>query len=365
MGRAVGAAQSARRSRGRDQSEPRDVELRAEDAAAARKGRTRKSIYTTWDLPVTSRPHDTRIGKDGLIYFNHFNDNAIGRLDPKTGETKEWRWPYRAKQGSFAPTGARTLMGPDHEGPLLHRQPGAGRPGRLRSGHGDSSRFENPPGGGEMMDVSGSHVDGHGWRVRGRRRLPDQSRDLGVTRRSRARGRSTPTTSLPIRRTTCTAPARNSQLRLEAWTDHDAAGRLLRHPGAAAQRGRPSARGMRRGITDEQDRLWWGGYDGNFVGMLDPRRPAGKEITLYPMPPWFFPYDAHHDDGLHVDRRHLRRSRRAVERRRRASGTTTCCRSRPTSATSICSRPRQAACQGCGSATRIRRRSRWSSRSRR
>ena len=68
--------------------------------------------------------------------------------------------------------------------------------------------------------------------------------------------------------------------------------------------------GMRRGITDAQDRLWWGGYDGNFVGMLDPRQPAGREMKLYPVPfPWFFPYDAHHDNasytwtaGIYADR---------------------------------------------------------------
>ena len=67
--------------------------------------------------------------------------------------------------------------------------------------------------------------------------------------------------------------------------------------------------GMRRGKADGQDRLWWGGFDGNFVGMLDPRQPAGKEMTLYPMPPWFFPYDAHHDGrgytwtgGIYADR---------------------------------------------------------------
>ncbi|HZL93913.1 MAG TPA: carboxypeptidase regulatory-like domain-containing protein, partial [Vicinamibacterales bacterium] len=80
------------------------------------KGKETEVIYTTFDLPATARPHDTRIAADGSIWFNHFNDNAIGRLDPKTGETKEWRWPYRAKEGSFAPTGARTLMGPDKQG---------------------------------------------------------------------------------------------------------------------------------------------------------------------------------------------------------------------------------------------------------
>ena len=40
------------------------------------KGKETQVIYTTWDLPVTSRPHDTRIGPDGSIWYNHFNDNA-------------------------------------------------------------------------------------------------------------------------------------------------------------------------------------------------------------------------------------------------------------------------------------------------
>src|SRR5262245_45521236 len=71
------------------------------------KGKETEVVYTTWDLPATARPHDTRIAADGMIWFNHFNDNAIGRLDPKTGAVKEWHWPYRAKEGSFQPTGAR------------------------------------------------------------------------------------------------------------------------------------------------------------------------------------------------------------------------------------------------------------------
>ena len=68
--------------------------------------------------------------------------------------------------------------------------------------------------------------------------------------------------------------------------------------------------GMRRGITDSQDRLWWGGYDGGFIGLLDPRKPAGEQMKLYPVPsPFFFPYDAHYDEqgftwtgGIYSDR---------------------------------------------------------------
>jgi streptogramin lyase len=80
------------------------------------KGKETQVVYTSYELPVTMRPHDTRIGLDGSIWFNHFDDNAIGRLNPKTGEVKVWRWPNRAKPGSFEPTGARTMMGPDKQG---------------------------------------------------------------------------------------------------------------------------------------------------------------------------------------------------------------------------------------------------------
>jgi sugar lactone lactonase YvrE len=34
------------------------------------KGKETQVIYTTWELPVTMRPHDTRIGLDGSIWFN-------------------------------------------------------------------------------------------------------------------------------------------------------------------------------------------------------------------------------------------------------------------------------------------------------
>src|SRR5690606_20301642 len=33
-------------------------------------GRATDVIYTTWDLPPTARPHDTRIAADGSIWFN-------------------------------------------------------------------------------------------------------------------------------------------------------------------------------------------------------------------------------------------------------------------------------------------------------
>jgi streptogramin lyase len=269
------------------------------------RGKETQVIYTTWDLPVTSRPHDTRIGKDGLVYFNHFNDNAIGRLDPRTGETKEWRWPYRGDKTTFAPTGARTLMGPDAKGRFyIGNQAQGGLV--IFDPSTETFRFETPPGGGEMMDVSASHVDGYGWRVGGgaAHRINIETFESTAVKGPR------PLVAYDIAADTKNnlyGSARNGEY---VWKVDAKTLQATYFDIPAAPRGVGGLTGgMRRGITDAQDRLWWGGYDGNFVGMLDPRRPAGEQMKLYPMPPWFFPYDAHHDDvrytwtaGIYADR---------------------------------------------------------------
>ena len=270
------------------------------------RGRETQVIYTTWDLPVTYRPHDTRMGPDGWIWFNHFNDNAIGRLNPRTGETQQWRWEYRAPQGSFAPTGARTLMGPDAKGRwYIGNQAQGGLV--VFDPATESFRFADPPGGGEMMDVSASHVDGHGWRVGGgaAHRINLETFESTAFKGER-----------PLFAYDIAADSQNNlygagRASTHVWRVDARTGRVAYYDIPGAPRGVGGiGGGMRRGITDAQDRLWWGGFDGNFVGLLDPRKPAGQEMTLYPVPmPWFFPYDAHYDDvrytwtaGINADR---------------------------------------------------------------
>jgi virginiamycin B lyase len=255
------------------------------------KGKETEVIYTTWDLPVTARPHDTAIAADGSIWFNHFNDNAIGRLDPKTGATKQWRWPYRSKD-SFEPTGARTLMGPDKKGRFyIGNQAQDGLV--VFDPATETFTYPDVPGGGEMMDVSGSRADGYGWRAG-----PDAYKiDLETWAVTTVKG------SKPLARYDIAADSKNNLYgagrgstyvwRIDAKTldvkyyDIPATPRGVGGIGG----------GMRRGKTDGQDRLWWGGFDGNFVGVVDPKQPAGQEVKLYAVPfPWFFPYDAHNDD---------------------------------------------------------------------
>lgn len=270
------------------------------------KGKETQVIYTTWELPVTMRPHDTRIGLDGAIWFNHFNDNALGRLDPKTGAVKVWRWPYRAKQGSFEPTGARTMMGPDKQGKFyIGNQAQSGVV--VFDPSTEKFEFRDPPGGGEMIDVSASGVDGFGWRTGGGGAYRIDLKTWEY---------KTYPSSKPIPAYDIAADPQNNlygagRTSTYVWRVDAKTGEFSYFDIPPAPRGVGGlGGGMRRGISDAEGRLWWGGFDGNFVGMVDPKLPKGKEVKLYPVPfPWFFPYDAHYDEhgytwtgGIYADR---------------------------------------------------------------
>ena len=270
------------------------------------KGKETQVIYTTWELPVTMRPHDTRIGLDGSIWFNHFDDNALGRLNPKTGEVKVWRWPYRAKPGSFEPTCARTMMGPDRQGRFyIGNQAQSGVV--VFDPSTEKFEFHDPPGGGEMIDVSAAHVDGYAWRAGGGGAYRIDLKTWEAT---------TLKASKPVPAYDVAADPHNNlfgagRTSTSVWRVNAKTGEFSYYDIPEKPRGVGGiGGGMRRGITDAKGRLWWGGFDGNFVGMVDPTQPKGKEVKLYEVPfPWFFPYDAHYDEqgytwtgGIYADR---------------------------------------------------------------
>src|SRR5579864_6336006 len=57
-------------------------------------GRATRVIVTEYDLPDPGRlPHDADLDDKGMVWYNDFREPLIGRLDPRTGETKEWTMP--------------------------------------------------------------------------------------------------------------------------------------------------------------------------------------------------------------------------------------------------------------------------------
>src|SRR6202035_4540915 len=57
-------------------------------------GESTKMITTEYDIPDRSfEPHDVVMGPDGMIWTTSFGTPYLGRLNPKTGEFKEWKQP--------------------------------------------------------------------------------------------------------------------------------------------------------------------------------------------------------------------------------------------------------------------------------
>jgi len=54
-------------------------------------GRATRVIYTEYDLPrETISPHDVIVDAEGIAWYSSFGEQNLGRLDPKTGEVKEF-----------------------------------------------------------------------------------------------------------------------------------------------------------------------------------------------------------------------------------------------------------------------------------
>jgi virginiamycin B lyase len=58
------------------------------------RGAETKVIMTEYDLPrPDSQPHDAVVDAEGMIWYQDFGQNFIGRLNPRTGQVKEWKSP--------------------------------------------------------------------------------------------------------------------------------------------------------------------------------------------------------------------------------------------------------------------------------
>ena len=269
-------------------------------------GADTRVIYTTYDLArLSTRPHDVRMGRDGMVYYDDFNDHVIGRVNPRTGEAVEFRFedpaqkfPEQLAEEPLANYGNRVLK-IDSEGKFYLTPPGV-RPGKGYVVRFDPARetFEYFPAGGSFSAPESMHVDGRLWINGGggglrRARIVDFGQwiqeepvdgsypayDMYVDSENNAYG--------------------SSRGQLEFWRVDAETLEATRYPIPSSPRGYPGlGNGSRRGMFDQQDRLWFGGFDGDYIGRLDPSLPADRAITLFPVPlPWFQPYMAEGDDA--------------------------------------------------------------------
>ena len=254
------------------------------------KGRATRVVITEWDLPrPTIEPHDVVVDSKGMAWFSNFGEQTIGKFDPKTGKLTEIPVPT-LKKGS--PLGALSIRMDREENMWL----GGMYQAAIHKYNTKTDKLEHweaPPEWNRpntqinMTSPMNIGVDGKVW--------AQNNGFAGVHRIDLKTGKWE--TWEPYK---ATPQGHNiydvvSDSKNNGWfTDigRDQIGRIDAKTGAVQifmfEKDTRIA-GPRRGSMDDQDRLWFGQYRGNRIGMLDTKTMDMKEWVV--PTPWAAPYD--------------------------------------------------------------------------
>jgi streptogramin lyase len=269
-------------------------------------GRATRVIITEYDLPDPGRlPHDADLDAQGMVWYNDFREPLIGRLDPRTGETKEWRmpplkqgfpegtlsiefgrdgylWIPRFRQGGYTRFDPRTekfqtwLVPPEHNDARAIQPQVAAAP--------DGTAWF--PGGESLLMF---RVDPETGRVTASPNYPDYHPD----------GKSAGIIQFAYNE----KPTGHSTYGLAADSHSNAyfcdivggnIGKIDAKTGIVTLYKTPTLNsGPRRISVDSEDRVWFGEYYANKLGMFDPNTEQFKEWAA--PTPWVGPYPAKSD----------------------------------------------------------------------
>lgn len=268
--------------------------------------RETRVIVTEYDLPDPGRlPHDAVLDDQGMVWYNDFREPVIGRLDPRTGEVKEWRLPP-LKPGF--PEGILSIQ--------------FGRDGYLwipRFRQGGYTRFDPrtekfqtwlvPP------EYNDSHAiqpqvaaapDGTAWFPGGESLLMfkvDPKADKVTTYPMYPAYKPDEKSAGIIQFSYNERPAGHSTYGLAADSHSNiyfcdiVGGNIGKMDGKTGQvilyKTPTLNSGPRRISVDAQDRVWFGEYYANKLGMFDPKTEQFKEWSA--PTPWLGPYPAKAD----------------------------------------------------------------------
>jgi streptogramin lyase len=255
------------------------------------KGRATRVIYTEYDLPrETIEPHDVLVDKDGIAWYSSFGEQHLGRLDPKTGEVREFE--IKQNKPGF-PTGLLGLR-QDREGNLWLGNMYQATIVKFDRASGKFTTWSLPPEQNidaaqvNMVSPQSAHVDGKVW--------AQNNGFAGVHRLDMATGKIETWEPFkdakePHNIYDVIPDSKNNVFftdfrlrhigRIDAKTGEI---KLLEIPGAPN-----GVRAPRRGQMDAQDRLWFAEYRGDRIGMLDTRSGEFKEWQVPTR--WMSPYD--------------------------------------------------------------------------
>jgi virginiamycin B lyase len=269
-------------------------------------GRATRVIVTEYDLPDPGRlPHDADLDDKGMVWYNDFREPLIGRLDPRTGETKEWRmpplkpdfpegtlsiefnrdgflWIPRFRQGGYTRFDPRTerfqtwLVPPEYNDTRAIQPQVAAAP--------DGTAWF--PGGESLMIFK---VDPETNQVTEYPMYPDfhpDEKSSGIIQFSYS---ATPTGHS----TYGVAADSHSNIYIFDIVGGNV-GKIDGKTAKVTLYKTPTLNsGPRRGSVDSQDRVWFGEYYADKLGMFDPKTEKFKEWTA--PTPWLGPYPAKAD----------------------------------------------------------------------
>ena len=253
-------------------------------------GKATHVIITEYDLPrPTIEPHDVIVDEHGMVWYTDFGEEFIGKLDPKTGALKEFPVP-KLKPGY--PQGLLDIeedkagnfwAGMMYQGALAKFDP---KTEQLNT-YPLNKEFNDDAAQPNMLGMR-YDVDGKIWADSpGHYDIFRLDVKTGNYERFQPHEAVCPTAAAA--RSTASIPTRTTILYFTDFAT-DYIGHIDAKPDEVSlvSRRRPPNSRPRRIRTDAQDRLFFGEYQGNRIGMLDPE--TGK-ITEWPLPtPWSGPY---------------------------------------------------------------------------
>jgi streptogramin lyase len=255
-------------------------------------GRATRVIYTEYDLPrETISPHDVIVDAQGIAWYSSFGEQNLGRLDPKTGEVREF---FIKENKPGFPTGLLGLRS-DRDGNLwlgnmyqativkFDRRSEKLTVWQLPKEQNIDAAQVN------MVSPQSSHVDGKVWM--------QNNGFAGVHRLDIASGRIE--TWEPFKGAPKGEPHNIYDVvpdsHNNAWfTDfrHRHIGRIDAKTGEVKMLEIPNVArtaAPRRGQMDAQDRLWFALYRDDRMGVLDTK---SGEFKIWQLPTrWASPYD--------------------------------------------------------------------------
>ncbi len=255
-------------------------------------GKATRVIITEYDLSRREAlPHDVVFASDGLVWYRDFATEIIGSLDPKTGKVVDYPLPgakpgFQQGQPDMEMDKFGNLWTALQSGAILKfdrkthefgswsvkenanfQMIAPAYPPDTGPGSTGSTGSAKEAGSNVKVWISGSQLPGmHRLDLAtGEYKMFDPKPLYGVVADSRGNGYGLELSNQDI-------------LKVDAVT------------GEATRYSTPTKNsGPRRGRTDAQDRLWFGEFRGNKIGMFDTRSGTFRE---WPVPtPWTDPYD--------------------------------------------------------------------------